>query len=321
MLYLVYIFLINFFSVPNRIYDSINIIKDELCNRIHNLNIKFDIQGTNDYLYKFESQSIIFNFDNGTYSDIDKNIKLSNKKIEIIFNLSIHELNDGIFNHFNKNIIYTELIKVGIIFDLLRFYQSKPDFTFDVFYKIEDFNKNMVIYFDRINELEIFNYLINEDKNDYYENKTLYNLMKTNIVDNFMKEINKLLLIYPECDLLYDIKSYFDYLVRNLFKIDRVVSEFVYYKETINYIHNQTTIRKDDSIILQNVNIGFDLIYYNAYAGEDDDMDDKKEKQVITLEYLSFDSNKNISFGRLIKGEYFVFEIFKLILKESKDQF
>ena len=63
------------------------------------------------------------------------------------------------------------------------------------------------LYFDRINELDIFNYLINEDKNDYYENKTLYDLMKTNIVDNFMKEINKLLLIYPECDLLYDIKS------------------------------------------------------------------------------------------------------------------
>lgn len=321
MLFLVYIFLIIFFSIQSRLYDSIDVIKDELNKRIHNLNIKFDIQGTNDYLYKFESRSLIFNFNNGSYSDIDKNIKLSNKKIEIIFNLSIYESNDKIFNHFNKKIIYTELIKIGILFDLLRFYQCKPDFTFDVFYKIDDFNEDVIIYFDRINELEIFNYLIYEETNDYYANKTLYNLMKTNIVDNFMKEINKLLLIYPECDLLYDIKSYFDYLVRNLFKIDRTVSEFVYYKETINYIHNQTTIRKDDSIILQNVNIGFDLIYYNAYAGEDDDMDDKKEKQVISLEYLSFDSNKNISFGRLIKGEYFVFEIFKLILKESKDQF
>lgn len=321
MLFLVYIFLIIFFSIQSRIYDSINVIKNELCSRIHNLNITFDIQGTNDYLYKFESQSLIFNFNKGSYSDIDKSIKLSNKQIEIIFNLSVYESNDRIFNHFNKNIIHTEIIKVGIIFDLLRFYKCKPDFTFDVFYKLEDYNKNMNIYFDRIDELETFNYLIYEDRNDYYENKTLYDVMKTNIVDNFIKEIKKLMITYPECDLLYNIKTYFDYLIGNLFKIEKIVSDFVYYKETINYIYNQSTIRVGDTIILQNVNIEFELIYYNEYAGEDEDMDDKKEKQIISLEYLSIDSNKTISFGRQTKGEYFVFDIFKLILKESEDQF
>ena len=320
MLFLVYIFPIIFFSIQSRLYDSIDVIKDELNKRIHNLNIKFDIQGTNDYLYKFESRSLIFNFNNGSYSDIDKNIKLSNKKIEIIFNLSIYESNDKIFNHFNKKIIYTELIKIGILFDVLRFYQCKPDFTFDVFYKIDDFNEDVIIYFDRINELEIFNYLIYEETNDYYANKTLYNLMKTNIVNNFIMEIKKILVTYPECDLLYKIKSYFDYIVGNLFKFDICVSDLTYYKGTINYIYNQTTIKKDDCIILQNVNIQLELKYYNTYA-EEDDMDDKKDKQLISLEYLSFDSNKTISFGRLTKGEYFVFDIFKIILKDSKDQF
>jgi hypothetical protein len=320
MLFLVYIFLIIFFSIQSRLYDSIDVIKDELNKRIHNLNIKFDIQGTNDYLYKFESRSLIFNFNNGSYSDIDKNIKLSNKKIEILFNLSIYESNDRIFNHFNKKIIYTELIKIGILFDLLRFYQCKPDFTFDVFYKIDDFNEDVIIYFDRINELEIFNYLIYEETDDYYANKTLYNLMKTNIVNNFIMEIKKILVTYPECDLLYNIKSYFDYIIGNLFKFDKCVSDLTYYKGTILNIYNQTTIKKDDCIILQNVNIQLELKYYNTYA-EEDDMDDKKDKQLISLEYLSFDSNKTISFGRLTKGEYFVFDIFKIILKDSKDQF
>ena len=318
MFFLVYIFLIIFFLIQSRIYDSIYKIQAQLCDKIHNLNIKFELQGTNDYLYKFESKSFIFNFKNGSFNDIYKNITLINKKIEIIFNLSVYESNDKIFNHFHNNILHTELIKAGIKFDLLRFYKYKKDFSFDVLYNIKDIDKDMIIYFDRMNELETFNYLIYEDRNEFYENKTLYDLMKTNIVSNFIKEIRKLLIIYPECDLLYYIKSLIDYLQKIVFTIEKTLSDYVYYKEIIDYITYETTIKKGDTIILEKMNIAFTLIYYNDYS--EGDMEDKTEKQVISLEYLSFDSNKNITFGRQTKGEYFVFEIFKLIIIDSRDK-
>ena len=319
MFFFVYIFLIVFFLIQSRIYDSIDKIQEQLCNKIHNLNIKFEMQGTNDYLYKFESKSFIFNFKNGSFNDIAKNIKLFNKTIEIIFNLSVYESNDKIFNIFHKNIIHTELIKAGIKFELLRFYQCKKDFSFDVLYNIKDIDKDMIIYFDTMNELETFNYLIYEDRNEYYENKTLYDLMKTNIVNNFIKEIRKLLIIYPECDLLYYIKSLIDYLQNYVFKIEKTICDYVYYKEIIDYITYETTIKRGDTIILENVNIAFTLIYNNYYS-EEEDMEDKKEKQIISLESLSFDSNKNITFGRLTRGEYFVFDIFKVIIMESRDK-
>ena len=96
------------------------------------MNIKFEIQGTNNYLYKFESQSIFHNFKYGNFDDIQKNIVLSNEKVEILFNLSIYEANDKIFNDFDKSIVYTEFIKVGIKFDTLRFFQYKSDFSFEL---------------------------------------------------------------------------------------------------------------------------------------------------------------------------------------------
>ena len=46
--------------------------------------------------------------------------------------------------------MYWELIKVGIKFDTLKFFQEKLDFSFNVSYKIEDIDNSMEIYFDKL---------------------------------------------------------------------------------------------------------------------------------------------------------------------------
>ena len=320
MFFNLYIFLLVFYLIQGRNYESIYTIKDKLFDKIHKVNIKFEIQGTNNYLYKFESQSIFHNFKYGNFDDIQKNIVLSNEKVEILFNLLIYEANDKIFNDFDKSIVYTEFIKVGIKFDTLRFFQYKSDFSFEIFYKINNIDNDIIIYFERIDKLETFNYLLYEDKHEIYKNKTLFDYMKIKASENFIKSIRDLLTIYPECDLLYYMKEYIEKFVGKVFKINYYINAYLYYKIIIDSFHYSEIIKMGDTIILKESEAKISLIGYNEYGESDDDMEDKIEKHVIAFENLSIDSKKILGFGRQTKGEYFVFDIFKLILRENKDR-
>ena len=135
--------------------------------------------------------------------------------------------------------------------------------------------------------------------------------MKIKASENFIKSIRDLLTIYPECDLLYYMKEYIEKFVGKVFKINYYINAYLYYK---------IIIKMGDTIILKESEAKISLIGYNEYGESDDDMEDKIEKHVIAFENLSIDSKKILGFGRQTKGEYFVFDIFKLILRENQDR-
>ena len=310
--------LIIILSIQSRNYETIYKIKGKLLPKFHDISIKFEIQGKNDYSYKFESQNILYAFTQYFISDIQKNIIMKNQKMELIFNFSIYEANDNMFNYFSDEIVHTELIKVGILFQQLRFYQAKADFSFDVIYRIQNIDDDMVIYFDNMKETNQFKYLLFEDKDELYENKTLYGLMKTKIVDHLIEGMRKILLTYPECDQLYHFNSLVQYFTNNQFEIDFNINLYTYYRANINFMDYGEINKIGDILQLENISTKITLIYYNDYGIGEEDYDDRLEIHIISFEYIKVHKNLTIEFGDLTKGEIYVFDILKQIINNIK---
>jgi hypothetical protein len=310
--------LIIFLSIQSRNYETIYQIRTKLFPKFHDISIKFEIQGKNDYSYKFESQNILYTFTQYYVSDFEKNIIMRNQKMELIFNFSIYEVNDKIFNYFSNDIVHTELIKVGILFQQLRFYQAKSDFSFDIKYKIQNIDDDMVIIFDNMNEANPFKYLLFEDKDELYENKTLYDLMKIKIVDHLIEGMSKILLTYPECDQLYHFNSLVQYFTNNQFEIDFNIGLYTYYRANINYMEHGEIKKIGDILQLENIITRITLLYYNDYGIGVEDYNDSLEIRVISFEYINIHKNLTIEFGELTKGEIYVFDILKQIINKIK---
>ena len=309
------IFVILFLSIQNRNYESIYTIKKNLFQKIYNISIEFGIPGTNDYFYKFESKYLTYLSRIASLNDDQKFIILKNPKIEIIFNLSLYESsNKKLFNYFQNDVMYWELIKVGIKFDTLKFFQEKLDFSFNVSYKIEDIDNSMEIYFDKLNKMNNFKYLLFDEKDEIYENKTLYEYLKIKVIENFMKGTRKLLLIYPECDLLDYLNKLINYFLDNLFKIDVTFAQYAYYRATITSFTYEEINKKDNIIILEKIKTHITLTFYNEYAESDDDYEDNYESFVLFFNHFSIDTNKTLNFGTLTKGDSLAFDILKQII-------
>ena len=310
--------LIIFLSIQSRNYETIYKIREKLFPKFHDISMNFEIHGKNDYFYKFESQHILYAFNQSFISAVENSIILKNQKVELIFNLSVYESNDKIFNYFSDNIVYSELIRVGILFQQLKFYQARDDFSFDTMYKIQNIDDDMVIYFENMKEVNPFKYLLFEDRDELYENKTLYDLMKIKIVDNLIEGMRKVLLSYPECDQLYHFNSLVQYFTDNQFRIDYVINVYTYYKANINFMEYNGINKNGDVLQLENIRTKITLIYYNDYGIGYDDYDDKLEIKIISFEYINVHKNLTIEFGPLTKGEIYVFDILKQIINSIK---
>ena len=310
--------LIIFLSIQSRNYESIYKIREKLFPKFHDISIKFEIPGKNDYSYKLESQNMLYAFKQYFVSDIEKNIIMRNQKVELIFNLSVYEANNKIFNYFSDDIVYTELIKVGILFEQLRFYQAKADFSFDIIYRIQNIDKDVVIFFDDMKEVNPFKYLLFEDKDELYGNKTLYDLMKVKIVDHLIDGMRKILLTYPECDQLYHFNSLVQYFTNNQFEIDYYLNLYTYYRANINFMDHDEIKKIGDILRLENIRTKITLMYYNDYGIGIEDYDDKLEIHVISFEYINVHKNLTLEFGDLTKGEIYVFDILKQIINSIK---
>lgn len=313
-----YIIFIIILPIITRNYESIYTIMANLFPKFHEISIKFEIQGNNGYLYKLESQNVLYKFQYQIATETVKEILIRNQKMEILFNLSVYESDNKIFSFNSNDIIYTENIIFGIRFSELRFFQAKPDFSFDTEYKIDDFDNDTIIYFENIDETNIFKYLLFEDKDELYENKTLYDFMKSKVLDSIIKEFRKTLLIYPECDALYHFNSLFKYFTNNQFGIEYYVNIYTYYKANVNYFNYREINKIDDVVFLQNITTKLTLIFYNDYGISYDEYDDKYEQKIISFKYISIDQNFTIGYGDLTKGEVYVFNILKQIINSIK---
>ena len=311
-------FLILILSFQSRNYESIYTIRNNLFPKFHDMSLKLEISGKNDYTYKFESQNILYAFKVHFINDTEKIIILKDQKIELVFKLSIYESGDRIFDYFPKDIVYSELVKVGINFQILSFYKAKQDFSFDIKYKIDNIDNDMVIYFDNIKDAFPFKYLIFEDKDESYENKTLYNLMKSKILENLIENMRKGLIIYPEYDTLYHFNSLRQYFTNNQFEVDYTISVYSYYRANINYFNYEEITKIGDILQLKKINTKITLIYYDEYGYGYDDYDDRFETHVLFFEYLNINPNLVKEYGKLTRGDKYAFDILRQIIDSIK---
>lgn len=311
-------FLILLLSIKSRNYESIYTIRTKLFPKFHDMHILFEIFDKNDHLYKFESQDILYNFKSYFVSDIQKDIMLRNQKMEIIFNISVYEHENKIIDKKNCDIIYTELIRFGITFHQLRFFQFKSDFSFDIKYRIENFDKDIIIFFENMNELNIFKYFLFNEKDELYNNKTLYDFMKKKILDNIIEGFRKVLLTYPECNSFYHFKALLQYFTNHEFEIYYISSLYTYYKASVDFFNYEDIIKIDDVLFLQNITTKIILIYYDDYGIGYEEYDDKYDIQIISFKNISICNNLTIGYGELTKGEMFVYKIFQQIIKSIK---
>ena len=174
MLY-IYIFFILVISSKCRLYDDISIIQETVLAKMKKSNLSIAINGTNEFIYKLTKKFIYLTY-NDNKLDWKKYIaQIFNPKFTILFNLSIYEYTNNIFDikNLNNAILTDKLVTININLNLIKIYKTSEDFSFDVSYEIENITNNISTHFDNLNELDSFKYLFYEEKSFLYDNKTL----------------------------------------------------------------------------------------------------------------------------------------------------
>ena len=320
---IIYVFLSLLLSIKTRIYETMNEIYLNLSKSIHKIPLQFVINGTNDYSYNFSSKDIFYYFNLTNISDVNKEINISNQDIKIIFDLNIYDYNNRIFNFYENELKYQETISIDILFKKLRFYELYDDFSFDFQYEIDDFEKDVIINYENIDKLNFFNYLFFEDRNVLYDNKTLNDLIKINVLNNFQEQVKKYLVYFPECDSLAYFKSIIYYFKDQLFKINLiVVYHHVDTRLTINdckisQFKYKEIIKDNRTIIFKNINV---TAYFLMSLQNPDDYDDEpsfEETKSFQITHISIDKNKQISYGKSLQDNGYELQALEVIVNRT----
>ena len=321
---IIYIFTFLLLSIKSRIYNTIDEIYYNLSKTIHKIPIQFAINGTNDYSYNFQSQDILYYFSRMYVSEAKKELDILHQHIKIIFDLNISENNNELFNYFTDEIKYHETISADIYFKSLKFYEIYDDFSFDFQYEIDDLDKDIIINYENIDKLNLFNYLLFEEKNDLYENNTLNHFIKINIINTFEKQIKKYLITFPECDSLEYFKSIIHYFKNQLFLIDYKIinpneGEWrTVYQCKINEFKYKEITKKNRSIIFNDINVTAYFVIDSMDPSDFDNEREEDETKSFQIDYISINNNKKISYGKLSKyGDGYELESLKLIINKT----
>jgi hypothetical protein len=278
-------------NIKSRVYENIYEVQNNIISNILKISFSMVINGTNNYIYQFKSKNIFFNYKkNDTY--YNNTIYLYNPSTTILFDLSIYERNANIFNlDFNisdKIIINNEII-VKINFDLIKYFESYKDFSFDMLYKLKKIENAFEIYFGGLREIEMFNYLIYNEKSILYDNKTFYEYFKTNVLNNIINEMNKNLIFYPECDALYYFNKLYEYLYKKEFQIYVSCLRNYYYRGSIdNFIYESLT-RENGTIKF--IKVKYDVSYMESYFTYEEDITGSRGKGILELDYYGIDND------------------------------
>ena len=297
-----YIVLILFLSIKSRNYATMEEIYKNISNNLHTLPINFVINGTNDYSYHFNSIDILYYLNVIYISDPKKEITFYSQKMKIILNLNIYEYNSGLLDFSTDDIKHSEKVIVDILFKSLKFYQQYDDFSFSFKYEIDNFDNDIKIHHENIDELNSFKYLFFEEKSDIYENKTLNDIIKINVINSFKQEVYKSLVYFPECNALDYFKSIIQYFKNQLFQIDFRINGIGYYITTINKykilkFDYKEIIKDNRTIILKNINV-------TSYLQiTDENLDDYEKERSwdetisFVIDYISINQYLNIYYG------------------------
>ena len=315
----IFSFILLLWTINSRTYESIKIIQKNVIQNIHKLSLNFDVNGINDYTYHFESQDILFNFDGIFMDERQKEFRIYDQYVKILFNLKIYENHSNFFAFSSNDIIYSEKIKVDIKFKQLKVFKEYNDFSFCFQYKINNLDNDIKIHFENIDKLNIFKYFLFEEKNEF-ENKTLYDIMKINIISNFVNQINKSLIYYPECDSLDYLNTIVNYFINMPFFLDYKFNVFFSINKCIvNSFKFDEIIKDNRTVVLKNINISmYAEIYMENYDGMTDEIF-SDDTTFFVLDFLSIDENKEIIFGTINSYDDYFLGALKLIFKKTKE--
>ena len=307
--------------IHSRSYESISQIKRKLFNNLNDLHLDFIVYGTNNYAYHLQSQNILYYFKAYILSEKLKEILTYNANIKIIFDLNLYEYTQSIVDVFDNNNLYSEKIIVDIRFKSLKFYKEYDDFSFGLKYNIENFDNDVSINFEKIDKLNTFKYLLFQEKSEIYDyNNNLYDFLKKNIIDNLIKEINKSLVYYPECDSLDYFKSIIQYFINGIFTIDlKFNSFFTINKCKILEFNYDEITKKNRTIIFNNIRakIYMEIFSYNYDYYDNDYVTD--ETLPLLISFIKIYENKTIEYGKEKFDNDYAFRALKLVINKAED--
>ena len=313
-------FLILLWIINSRIYDGIYLIHKNIIKNMHKLSLNFVINGTNDYSYHFKSEDILFYFDEIIMDEIKKEIIIFNQHIKILFDLNIYEYSSRFFDSSSKDILYSEKLQVDITFSALKFYKEYEDFSFGFQYDIDNIEDDISINFEDIHKLSIFKYIIFEEKNEMYNNSTLIEFIKWNLLINYENELHKLLVYYPECDSLYYFHSIIDYFKKEVFFLNiRINSIVTINRCKISKFNYQEIIKDNRTIIFKNINVTIYLEMYieNYDGGSEEFFSD--ENLSFLIDFISIDDKKKIIYGNAQNYKDYALDALKLVFNKTEE--
>ena len=312
-------------SIQSRNYPPIDTIQGILLRSIENdLVLNFTINGTNDFSYNFISESIYYKFGRSNSDDNSKKIQIIDSYIRVIFNLNIYEYSNRICDLSSNDLKYSDKILVDIKVNELKFRKKLDDFSFEFLYDFHDLHNDISIYYEHMDKINLFKYLLYEDKNDIYNN-TLDDYIKLNIIQNFDKEIEKMLVYYPECDSLFYFNSIIDY-----FKQKIEINEVIKTEGFLNYVVNickitsfdyKEIIKENRTIIYKDINTTMILETYYEDPSNYKVTNNTEEIKTIYIDYISIDENFKINYGKINNAYYNeeYYEVLKLVVKKSEE--
>ena len=292
--------------------------------------IYFDlkINGTNEYIYKLESKNIFYKTKRTIFSNRNHSFTHLNPKITILFSFSMYQESSNVlelYSYPNEEVITDRIIVVNINFEYLKYFQQYKDFTFNMTYQINNFSNDINIFYDNLEEIDLFNNLIYNEKNILYDNETLYDYSKKIIFKRLIEEMYKNLIYYPECEQLYYFKSLYNYFFMQEFKDGNYFCMYYYGNDLVsspkitNFSYNEI-IKINETLILKDIKIdlNFTATIQDYYK---DEYLDTIEKGTLYLDYFKIDENLDVTFGKNIEKEIYdekcYFELFKIIINKT----
>lgn len=318
-----YIFFILIISSKCRLYEHISIIQETILEKIKKSNLTIIINGTNGFAYKLTKKNIFLTYISNTIISRKYIAQINNPKITILFNLSIYEYTNNIYDlkYLNNAIVTDKLVTINIYLNFIKFYKASEDFSFDVSYEIENITNNITIYYDDLIELDSFKYLFFEEKSILYDNKTLNDHIKYTILNTLINNTKNILIEYPEIDSFYYFKTIINIeLTTSKFFIDYYCrsNEKVIINAMLTSYNYQQIIKNDTHLILKDLKFDLELFTLCDMFTEDCDDDNYKVQLKIDDIIISRKKNYEIIYGKA--DDQCNLEIFTNVTKKAREQ-
>ena len=252
--------IIIFLSINSKtIHEDIYDIQNGIISNLSKISFSEIIKGTNNYVYKIESEKIYFKYFAVYLNNYNNTIKFNKPKMLVFLKLSIYEGNTTDIFEIKPNYIKEEIITdkalVNINFESITYFQQYKDFSFNMSSIVKDIQNNITLYYHKLKNINLFNYLVYNETSKLYNNKTLYEYSKEIILKSVLKQMNNNLIYYPECDELYIFKSIYNYFLNNDFGCYIPCERYYYNTGTVlNFVYEEIT-RQNNSITLKNIKI------------------------------------------------------------------